>query len=255
MSLMMKCEEIINQLLNQTNKPSELEIVEIIINSIVAVCTVWALITAIKANKQNKEEIEEVREATKQSLRMHEQSKSLQLMDMRIQLLDEVEKCEAPRYNPNTIPTKKDGVKCNIPINKFKIYYNQTTIIKAFNNLKRCYDDIDRLSDNLLYFYRKTCKPDGEGGFISPVWIEILKYIDQQGQPDYCVNADNQFKEFCLKNAYSEPNPLTNKPYEYNFYNLSQELDIAIKEFDDAKTVLLLQMREFIDESIKPIER
>lgn len=252
---MMKCEEIINQLLNQTNKPSTLEIIEIIINIVVALLTVGALIAAIKANKQNKEEINEVRKATEKSLQMHEQSKCLQLMDMRIQLLDEVEKCKAPQYYPNIIPTKKDGIECNIPINKFKIYYNQTTIIKAFNNLKRCYDDIDCLSDNILYFYRKTRQPDGCGGFVSPVWNEILKYIDQQGQPDYCVNTDNQFKEFCLNNTYSESNPLTNETYEYNYYNLNQDLDIAIKAFDDAKTILLLQMRGFIDESIKPIDR
>jgi hypothetical protein len=82
-----------------------------------------------------------------------------------------------------------------------------------------------------------------------------MEYESQRRMSKHPVDTEEQFKEFCLNNTYLESNSVTGENYEYNYYNLSKSLNNAINEFNDSKTVLLLQMREFIDESIKPIER
>ncbi len=255
MSLMMKCEEIINQLLNQTNKPSTLEIIEIIINIVVALLTVGALIAAIIANKQNKEEINEVKKATKKSLQMHEQSKNLQLMEMRLQLLYEIENSKSPRYYIDISPKKENGTIGDISINKLKLLYNEDpTIIKAFTNLKEYYNKSNYLINNLIHFYRLGRTPDGEGGFCNPVWERIKKYEDLRGLPNYLETTENEYKEFCDNHTYSELCPVDGQNVEYNYYNIQQELNNAVKSFDTTKDILLKQMRIFIDESIKPID-
>ena len=56
-----------------------MSVIAMIIDSVIAVITLLTLIVAVMANKQNKEEIGELRNATIQSLKMHEQSKNIQL--------------------------------------------------------------------------------------------------------------------------------------------------------------------------------
>ncbi|MBR6618410.1 MAG: hypothetical protein IKL00_11145 [Oscillospiraceae bacterium] len=232
-----------------------IEVIGIILDAIVAILTFCALRTAITANKQNKTEIQELRVATKQSLLMHEQSKNLQLMDLRLQILGEIEQYEAPKYLPDISPKKVEGTKCEVSINKLKLVFNDDPgISKTFKTLNEYYNSADRIIGEIMHYFRATLQEDGEGGWISSVWDEIMRYENLLGLLDCSDATEEEFKKFCSDNLHTESCSVDNQSVEYNYYTLTKELDSVLQLFKSTKESLISQMREFIDESIKPIK-
>lgn len=227
-----------------------MSVIAMIIDSVIAVITLLTLIVAVMANKQNKEEIGELRNATIQSLKMHEQSKNIQLIDLRIQILDEIENIKLPNYSIGYPPEKVQGIKSDISINKLRMLYNQDAdIIKTFKKLDKCYEEVDCLINDIFYFYQLTLESDGEGGYYSPIWETICKY---EIQLDF-DSDDDSFRKYCEENIYIDRNPETNQVDEYNYYDISKKIGRARCMFEDDKQKLITQMRVFIEESISPL--
>lgn len=168
------------------------------------------------------------------SLKMQEQSKSIDLFDKRVAIIEEIRR-----------DNKTSRLRLELLFNK--------SIINEYDTMLKYFQTWNHAGHDLNVYQRLMQESDGEGGFSSHIAEieEAERMLEMQNSSD----TEQHFEELCKKYeiTYSETgDPEDLKVYNYN--DLTTEIALTERQFNDQKQVLLDLMQKFIYESILPID-
>lgn len=227
-----------------------ISIIATTVEIIVAILTLFTLRAAIKANKQNREEIVQAQKAIQVSIKIQEQTKNIELLDKRANILERVENYQYPSIRFDPLPGIANGIYSTISINEIRIMFRDDPGILA--DFKAMTDSITnaRLFGNQLnIYYMGFVQSDGEGGKINAIWDQILRY-EAQIQSGSAASTMEEFQEYCAQHTYIDQN----SGEEYNYFFIKKGIEEHKESFETAQKNLIMKIRVFIDESIKPID-
>jgi hypothetical protein len=214
----------------------------------VAFLTLFTLKAAIQANKQNREEIIQAQKAIQTSIKIQEQSKNIELLNKRIAVIDKIEQYENPHFIIDLIPHVAFGIYDKVSENEIRILFRDDRgIDNDFKTICECISNAHMIEKQLKSFYHGFCQKDNIGQIINPVWEQILQYESLGGQED---SVDAKFIDYCNDHIYTDSESMET----LNYFALKEAMNDNSKKFEAAKSSIIMKIRVFIDESIKPIE-
>ena len=220
----------------------------IAIEIVVAILTLLTLKAAIQANKQNREEIIQAQKAIQTSIKIQEQSKNIELLNNRIAVLDKIEQYEKPYLKNDLLPHVAFGIYDKVSENELRILFSDDRgLVNAFKEICECISNAHMIEKQLKSFYHGFCQRDSIGQIVNPVWEQIHQYETLSGQTD---SETAEFIDYCNDHVYTDSESMET----FNYLALKQAMNDNSKKFEDAKTFLIMKIRVFIDESIKPID-
>lgn len=198
-----------------------------IINIISTIAALAAVGASIIANQKASKSLD-------CSLKMQEQSKSIDLFDKRVAVIEDI---------------KQANITSRL---RLELLFSESIINEYDTMLKKLKTWNDACHD-LRVYQSLVIKPDGEGGFVSP--IPEIEEAERMFESEDSLEAEKHFKDLCKKYEiyYSENGELENQKI-YNYYDLTAEIKLTERQFNDQKQVVLNLMQKFIYESILPID-
>lgn len=216
--------DAIESIAEAINSVGVMDVIGFVVEIIGVIATVAAVIVALRANKKADDSI-------KKSLRMHEQSKNVDLFEKRVELIEELKHSN-----------KISEVKLQLLFDK--------DIIKKYNKFKKCLENISDVEHDIFVYQDVVKTPDGEGGYTSPL-DEILDLEDKLERHNFLAEGVKEFEELCKKHeiTYCE----FDEPKVYNYKEMRDRLADANKELLHEKETLTIKMQKFVKDSISPI--
>ena len=192
-------------------------------NEIGTIATVAAVIVALVANHKSSE-------AIKMSLKIHEQSKNVDLFEKRIGIINEIKSQD-----------KTSEISLSILFNM--------EIFTLYQSFKKSVEQKTEYEERLKYYRSVLSHPDGEGGYIS-MFDELENLEVTLNDHNYPENEIEEYKRKCKEYEVTDDN----SGQIYNYDELTSTLVEIKKEINLKKEVLLIKMQEFISKSISPID-
>lgn len=192
-----------------------------------AVFTTLAVIVALLANHNSNKQL-------KSTLQMHEQSKSVELLDKRIGLL---RKIEADNISV--------GLEIQVLFNE-KITENFRTLKKLHNDLQEYGKELETYSELLREAYDKPNEED-------PIFL-LNQAEAKMAFLEYSQDAVDEFEELCRK--YEVRSTLGVPEGEcktYNYKEISNSIATTKNSISTCKAKLIEDMMTFIKKSLEPL--
>ena len=167
------------------------------------------------------------------SLKMQEQSKSIDLFDKRVAIIEEIKQ-----------NNKASRLHLELLFNK-SIINEYDTMLKHFQTWRNAHHDLN--------IYLDLIKEYDEDRFLS--FMDEIEDAERRLETENSSDAEKYFEDLCKKYEifYNETKePEGEKIYNYN--DLTAEMALTERQFNDQKKVLLDLMQRFIYESILPID-
>lgn len=179
---------------------------------ITAVIEGLAVLVALYANHQTKKDLC--------------QSKNIELLDKRTEILNKIENDEYISENIVEIMFSK----------------REKELFHKLNNMRK---EKELCVEHEKKFYYYWCRPDGVGGVINEVNEKIQIFKDRMTQ-DGSIDLEIQFKKYCDAHIADE----SNTGDSYNYYEIYKRENNANKKITEYKTVLVDSIKKFIEKSI-----
>lgn len=232
------------------NLDQKLQFCGIIVDGLAAIGAIAAIFIALKANKQNRTEIAQAQAEIANSIKIQEQSKNLDMLEKRLEILKQIEMLKLPDYELD-ICLKKiayNDIKIS-SIEMIILFNNDKNIISLYNSLFEHIEAMKAEINNLYNYFDHYYVLDGEGGgYVSLVLDSIKEFIDRiQRNPDD-KQLRVEFENYC--NDYS----FTHNDVSYNYFEIADKIKDVRNEFEKNKGQLIECLRIFIEESIKPVK-
>lgn len=232
-----------------------LQLASIIVDAIVGVLTFLALKVAHAANKQNRTGIAQAQAEISNSIKIQEQSKNIELLTPRVDLLNKIKEFQLPDYELDYLIKKKEPNCPAVSEEELIILFNNDPIImKLYKGLLEKIKEQETNISSLIHFSEHYFLLIDGGCPVNEVMSKIMEYENMLSAPDCPENILDDMQEYVEKYAFSEENPVTKEAEEYDYISITSIISSIEKEFNDDKKSLIDKMRIFIDESIKPIK-
>ncbi len=219
--------EIIKWLFDNLNE------VSVVIDFLCMIATTIAVIVAIVANKNASKSLN-------YSLRIHEQSKNIDLFDKRVSVISEIEtKLDAPKL----------GLQLLFDENIMKLYDNYIDSARDYSNAQH---NMRTYEHELETLYNES---DTRSPFEKMKKMERqLNEFDNEKSEEY-ISLFKEFKTLCDKNIHSHLSVENDSDLEvYDFIELSKDLRDSRKKYTESKKILIEEMKSFVQKSISPIQ-
>lgn len=203
--------------------------INLILNILTSAGTIAAVFVAIHAIKQSNQQLQS-------ALKTHEQSKSIDLFDKRVKVIEEID---------NYGVTSFQSIKL--------LFNSNTDIINRFERYKETCMSLNEAITERNEYLRLTKKEDGEGGFFSEEEEKIHEYERKIKDCDYSESIVNEFIEYCNDHTYQGKDENSDEMKTYNYYEINQKIELLIPQKDKQKAELLAMLERFVEESIKPL--
>lgn len=205
-----------------------MDVINFVIDIVVAVATVFAVIVALVANHKSSK-------AIKISLKIHEQSKNIDLYDKRLELYEDVKN----NKNVSDIAVRLLFDKKIVNIYEKMISYRKKQR-ESYSNKK--------WAEN---FAEEIVREQRLEDFSS----KILEFKSKMSNPECPDNVFDEYRTYCDK--FEVVHSFSGKDEDlkvYNYYKCEEQED-KYKELADEKQKELLELiAKFIKESISPID-
>lgn len=205
-----------------------MDVINFVIDIVVAVATVAAVIVALVANYKSSK-------AIKMSLKIHEQSKNLDLYDKRLALYEDV------KNNKNV-----SDIAVNLLFDKKIIRCYEKMVLYRKKQREFYFDKIH--SED---FAKEIVREEKLEDFRS----NILEFKSKMSNPECPDSVFDEYRTYCDK--FEVEHSFSGKDEDlkvYNYYKCEEQED-KYKELADEKQKELLELiAKFIKESISPID-
>ena len=237
------------------NLDQKLQLCGIIVDGLAAVGAIAAIFIALKANKQNRTEIAQAQAEIANSLKIQEQSKNIELLNPRLELLNKIKEFKLPDYELDYLIRIKKPIVPNVAEEEIIILFNNDPMIMKI--YKGLFDKIEKQESNIsnLYHFSEHYYCMNQYGCpINEVMEKIMRYERLLSSPECPDNIEQDLINEVDNTAFSEENIITKEIAEYNYADIISAINTLDKEFESDKESLITKIRIFIDESIKPIK-
>ncbi len=202
--------------------------IEMIINIGSVIATVAAVIVALYANKKAHQQLIS-------ALKMHEQSKSVDLLDERMNVVDRFERKD---YVPPKMIKLLFGADCSI-MDTYSRLQNDYKLLAEANAVRR-------------QFF--TTVEEIEGSKIKyEIEETILDFERQLSYSDCPQSVEDDYIDYCESHSISYRDEINNEVITLNYYEIKKRIEKYDFEIDCLRTELCSMMEHFIEESIKPL--
>lgn len=218
--------EQLNLILATCTKES-VDCISLVIDILSTIATVVAVIVAIVANRKATQSI-------KYSLKMQEQSKSVDLFDKRIAIIEEI------KSNYTTSRLHLD------------LLFDED-ISKEYANLLDCLTSLTQAKDDLDVYCDNLDAADGEGGFVSPV-DELENAFEMLEKLEFPPDEVSAFEELCRNHEITFS--VSGKKEDvkvYNYKDIIDAINYAQDKLGKQRKKLVKDMQEFVKKSISSL--
>lgn len=201
----------------------------LIFNILVAIGTIAAVIVAVSANKKSNEQLIS-------ALKIHEQSKNIDLLEKRIEIIGRIEKRE------------------EVSLQLIKLFFNSDKkIINLYSKLSVPRSEIEFAEADMEKYRSLARIPDGYGGVSLEILDTILSFERKLDEKDCPDSVKQDFKSYCDSHILSEKDPITGEIKHYDYYSIQQRIVESYIQIDELTTELCKTMEAFVEDSIKPL--
>lgn len=237
------------------NLDQKLQLISIIVDGLAAGGAIAAIFIAVKANRQNRTEIAQAQAEIANSIKMQEQTKNIELLSQRMELLNKTNELQLPNYELDLRIRKKEAVSPSYSKEELIILFNNDPIImKLYKGLLDKIKKQETNISNLVHYSERYFRFIDGGCPVNEVMSKIMEYENILSSPNCPENVIDDMQEDIKQYAFYENNPVTNEAEEYDYVSITNIISSIKKEFDVDKKSLIDKMRIFIDESVKPIK-
>lgn len=164
----------------------------------------------------------------------------------RIDMMKAVNSLKLPDYTRAEIPRTVHPNNPEIDVNEFDVLFNNDSIKNNYRLLQDKIKAMEGLVYELKEFHRYFRESDGEGGWLYPVWDEIIKKEDTLIRSNYEEEVEKDFEEFCKKHEVTTFIVEINEPVTYNYYIITKNMDQMQQEFNILKSELVNQIKRYL---------
>lgn len=227
-----------------------LDIISVIVDSLASIGAIVAIGIGIRANGLAKKANEATNDELKQTVKLHNQSINIDLLDKRCELIQEIEKIDCPIFALQKVPKMPEYKEPNISKIHISILFEDDCEILKFYNL--LLEDVKKILidiGEIIEFHDINGEFVG-GIYENKVWDEILNYENMLSFPNATIEDENDFEQYCENNVATKYINELDLTERYNYYIIRCRYLENISNFETHKKKILFLMEKYIKRSL-----
>lgn len=232
-----------------------LDIISVIVDSFASIGAIVAIFIGVRANGLAKKANDATNNELKQTLRLHNQSIALGLLNKRCEIIQEIENIECPKLILERNPKKPEYNEPAISKAHLSIFFDSNSkISELYSSL---IDDIKKVLIDIgevVEFSRLNGRYNDIGEYQNEIWEEILAYENRLALPNSTLDDEKDFKEYCENNIAIRYIQELELHERYNYYIIRNRYYEDARCFEEHKKELLSIMEKPIKDSLALVE-